>query len=331
MRYLAYKLSFAGPVRFGSDAKGAGLEKSSLACHADTFFSALCCEAAQWGGAAAVARLSRWVETRQLRLSDLYPYRGDDLYLPRPLLPAQAAREAVTSLGQATAASAQRKAMKKAAYLPLRQLDAYLAWLRQGGDCPLTAAEFGQAFLEQRVNTRGEQSLPYHVGDFRFYPDAGLYFLAALGPEADEAWLARLLESLGHSGLGGKKSSGCGRFALADDPWELGEDEVYPGDARLYAMLGDEEAPWQMALSVTCPAPEELDLLAGGQYLLVRRAGFVASAAYAPEARKRHGLHLLQPGSCLPGRLEGQLLDVAAGGAHAIYRYGKGLFVGVRP
>lgn len=51
---------------------------------------------------------------------------------------------------------------------------------------------------------------PYHVGGFQFAPNCGVYFLVAGSYD-----LLPLLEQLSYSGIGGKRSSGYGRFEFS--------------------------------------------------------------------------------------------------------------------
>lgn len=62
----------------------------------------------------------------------------------------------------------------------------------------------------------GQDTLPYHVGAFRFAEDCGLYVLAGLESD-DAAWLRTLMRALGLSGIGGKVSSGYGKFTVDDE------------------------------------------------------------------------------------------------------------------
>ena len=331
MQYRLYKLAFDAPVRFGADIRGASLERTSMTCHADTLFSALCTEAAAREGGEGAARLIESARDGHLLFSDLFPYRGEDLYLPRPVLPPmfrdESSRESPLSVQEGMA---RRKEMKKLAYLPVAQYGRYLTWLAKGGYFNLASQSFGESQLAQRVNRRSEPPLPYMVGAFSFQQDAGLYFISAARDSTLFDQVDDLVDSLGHAGIGGKRSAGYGKFHLSEDPISMDSEGVYPDDAALYAMLTETRPDYHMALSVVLPAAAEAPVVARGWYTLTLRSGFVNSAAYAENAVKRHSIHMLNAGSCLPSPIEGQVVDVAAGGGHPVCRYGRGLYAGLK-
>lgn len=321
MRYLIYKLAFTGSVRFGADHSGAGLARAAMVCHADTWYSALCSEAAAWQGEAGPAKLQAWLNSGQLRFSDLLPYEQAKLFLPKPLLNISAPKNERPNVADVKAAAVKRKTFKRITHIAADEMDSYVKAMQHGKEGALTIPQLGEASLVQKVNVRQEEPLPYHVAAYSFYPQAGLYCIAAVGPDVDEAWLTSLIEMLGHSGIGGKRSSGYGRFVLADG-------QKCPG--YLQNMLQAKKAHRQMALSVFCPAADEIAILQEGYYLLTRRAGFVNSPGYSQTAVKRNAIYMVLPGACVRRRLQGMTIDTATADApHPVYRYGHGLFVGV--
>ena len=95
-------------------------------------------------------------------------------------------------------------------------------------------------------------------------------------------------------------------------------------------MLTAKNADWQLALSSLWPTVEELPLLEGSYYNLIKRGGFVNSPAYSSQPSKRHTIHMLAAGSCFKRKITGQIGDVSADGNHPVYRYGKPLYLGVK-
>ncbi|EAX48910.1 CRISPR-associated RAMP protein, Csm4 family [Thermosinus carboxydivorans Nor1] len=340
MLFRLYKLRFLTPVRFGDDGAAAGLDQARLAGRADTLFSALCSEAAMLS-AAAPQRLAAAAADGNLLVTDLFPYRGETLYLPRPLLPPDTAwqQPAAGRTASATAAHIKKK-LNKLPYLPVRLLPAYLYWLRTGDSSQFDLDNANAIALSDiakfsavRVNARvdGErQTLPYVVTQYQFGAGCGLYFVAAAADQDLLDWIDRLIASLSYSGIGGKRSAGLGKFELAEDPIDMDETGVYADDAALYSLLTATDADWYMALSCLWPLPNEVALLADGFYSLTARGGFVASPAYAPSAVKHHSVHMLAAGSCLKAKAAGQVGDLAAGGKHPVYRYGKPLYAGLK-
>ena len=47
--------------------------------------------------------------------------------------------------------------------------------------------------------------------------EAGLYGILGYDDEEDGEWVLALMEQMGVSGIGGKRSGGCGRFHFGDD------------------------------------------------------------------------------------------------------------------
>lgn len=348
MLYRLYKLRFLTPVRFGVDSRGAGLDQASLAGHADTLFSAFVSEAAAYGEKAAKQLLDE-AQAGNMLLSDLFPYQGERLYLPRPLLPPrfdmQNQEQTPAEIRQG---AGRRKLWKQQKYLAVSDFPAYLRWLETGSIFDSQPAQFGAFVTADKVNRREEDALPYLVASYTFKPDqqtsagvpvsydngqdagSGLYFiLGTTGSELADR-VDNLIASLGYSGIGGKRSSGYGKFELYEDPIDMDEQGVYDDDAALYAMLTAAQADWQMTLSVLWPTAEEVPHLKDAYYQLIQRSGFVNSPAYAPQAMKRHGIHMINSGSCLKTRAAGQIGDLSAQGAHPVYRYGKPLYAGVK-
>lgn len=327
MRYYIYPLRFETPAHFGAAEQGGKLEQTKAEYASDTLFGALCCELA--GDAERLGRLASDMQAGTLLLSDLLPYvrQGGELclYLPKPLLPPEEKDERGQDLGEAKRLSTQRKKQKKLAYVRASRMKAYLSTLSTGDafDDPL---DMGRDFLTARVNMRGEVPLPYYVAAFSFSADAGLYLLAGVRDEGTAEELSRLLAQLGLSGIGGKRSSGYGKFRPDGEPVALPEGGA--DAAAVAAMLADESAPWQMALSHLLPAPEEAGLLSDGFYNLQKRGGFVTPLSGEYE-QKKNSVYMLTAGSCLKRRLAGRVVSLGESGEHEVLRAGKGLYVGL--
>lgn len=330
MRFAIFSLAFDGPVHFGEASQGGGLEQAGMGYPADTLFSALCTELSAEGALADLARLREGVTSGRLLLSDLLPWQvvGDEMayYLPRPIL--QLARRVQQPLAyrETCAQATARKRAKKLKYLRASRLADFLRAMQTDGRWEEETPEFGAQALTERVNCRGAASLPYFVGTFSFCADAGLYLLAGMEREEDQDWLEALLRWLGCLGIGGKRSSGCGKFHLAEDALSLDEVGLYADDAALYRMLEDAAAPWQMTLSPLLPTREEIPAVRQGSYALRHVGGFVTEAAHA---EKKRGVYLVEAGSCFRARPAGQVAVLGTSGGHEVLRYGKGLYVGV--
>lgn len=319
MIYFLYKLRFDTAVHFGGPDSALSLYTSEETLPADTLFSALCHEALQQGGPAALAQLCGEVQQGKLRLSDTMPWHDETFYLPKPLLPASYTQEAPTPL---------RKEIKKLAWVPALELEPYMKSLRGKPWKPAGAmSHFGIHFEQTRVSLSGpEAPLPYQVGLFRFHQDCGLYFLCSCSDRKQADRLGRLLDGLGLTGIGGKVSSGCGKFHV--------EARFCLNDAKdsqsraLFRALSADRAPY-LLLTASLPRDEELDdVLADGGVQLTRRGGFLASDQVDTPLKKRTQ-YFIPAGSVLQHTYQGALYDVGPVGTHPAYRYACPLFMGV--
>ncbi len=123
------------------------------------------------------------------------------------------------------------------------------------------------------------------------------------------------------SGIGGKQSSGLGKF-------DVQQSHV---PAELMELIEDDQAEYQMLIGTALPVDVELDkVLCNGWYTLIRRGGFIRSQNYAPGQLKKRTMYMLAPGSCLQSRFTGGMSDLSDNGAHPVWRCGSTIFVGVK-
>ena len=330
MNWYIYELKFETPVHFGLGQQGGTLADVTTEFPADSLFAALCSEAAAIGAQGLIERLVWLVQEKKLTLSDLLPCRYTKekrvLFLPKPVYPFDGAAERPRqSLDEVRKTATALKKQKKMKYIAVDEMDRYLSAAQKGESfIAMTEPDLGKFAVTERVNRRGREPLPYSVGAFSFREEAGLYGL--LGCEEENIdWLTGLLEQLGMSGIGGKRSSGFGKFELVGDICPLDDSDQMEG--RLLKMLEAADAPWQMLLSGLCPQPDELETVGKGFTVLHKRSGFSSS----PSGDCKHNdLYLLAAGSCLPGRPDGGLMSVGQLDGHEIWRYGCGMYAGLK-
>jgi CRISPR-associated protein Csm4 len=301
--YRLYKISFTAPVHFGTGV----LNESAVSFCADTLFSALYIEALKLDLA---DQLYNMVKDDQLLISDAFPYIGKRYFLPKPMLYVEPSKQGDSS---------EKKRYKKIKYIPVGELQHFFSGDLDPEVCSLQALgkEYSQVMIA--VRRKEEDALPYRVGNFLFSEGCGLYIIAAIEKEEGRMLLEELLESLSYSGIGGKRGSGKGRFVLKHGKM----------DATLQVML-ERESDRCMLISSALPKEHELEkALKGASYLIQKRSGFVYSANYADEEMKKRDLYTMQAGSCFKQRFSGAVYDVSEGGNHAVYRYAKGMFLGV--
>lgn len=334
MMYYIFTLKFLTPVHFGDTANGGGLDKFSIQCSADTLFAALCNEAAN-KGSDAVEKLVKKTAEGKIVFSSLFPYwrtADSDLYfyLPKPLLKLeQEEQQSAKSFEEIKQLATKLKKQKKSTYIRASQINSLLE--SGGSDRQFAVPEFAAPLVAGRVALREEKPLPYYVGSYVFSDNSGLYFILGVEHEEEFTLIKELLFSLGYSGIGGKRSSGYGKFEQADEEWGLFDDGgVYDDDTAIALMLYDEKSKHQMCLAPVCPHADELAVVKQGSYKLIKRGGFIASSA-AKDNIKRNSIYMLQEGSCFSERLRGQMLQQTVDGlAHDVYRDGIGMFVGLK-
>lgn len=306
MKYVIYKLYFLNGVHFGNNS----LESSLYTLCADTLFSALCQEAVKMGPD-TLATFYQYTHEKKLIFSDTFPFRNNELYLPKPFI--------YIDHGDKAGDSTVKKAFKKMKYISCDHFSQYLKGqmrLEQTYDLN----DFGHSYQKTSVSVRGElDPVPYRVGIYYYNDGNGIYFIAGVGDSAAEALLDELMDSLSASGLGGKRSSGLGRFDYycVECPEEL--SHRLTGEWKSY-----------MSLSVSLAQEGEMEeALCGASYSLVKRSGFVASELYSEEQMRKKDLYVFSAGSCFQRKFSGDIYDVSNHGKHPVFRYAIPMFLGV--
>ena len=310
MKYKIYKFDFNGYVHFGSSS----LDQTGKTFSADTLFSALFQEAIQ-EKEGRDKHLLAMAQSGELRISDAFPYSGDTLYLPKPYLYIKSEEK--------KGDSESKKLYKKLEYIPENRFKRFI----QG---QLTTDELknikdnldnlGKMEMRTLAAVRGQtETLPYRVEQYSFHEGNGLYIVAACANNEAEELLEELLENLSFAGIGGKRSSGMGKYKMP-----------YAKLPQSYQDKLERTKGKVMTLSGCIPPADKMEeVLEGASYQLRKRSGFVASETFAPEQRRKQDLYVFSAGSCFQKAFEGQIVDVARGGSHPVYRYAMPLFVGV--
>ncbi|MDR1733809.1 MAG: type III-A CRISPR-associated RAMP protein Csm4 [Oscillospiraceae bacterium] len=296
MRTILLRLHFSDPVHLGEGT----LSDAARTAGADTLFSGLCVQALRTNGSAAIDHMVSAVRGGTLRLSDALPYIGETYYIPKPLLRIQTQESD----------SLRKKIFKKLSYIPLDKLPAYCAGTLE----PEAEAEnfrelVGKGDVRTQVHVSGD---PFYVGTFRFAPNAGLYVVL----QYEDSSVLKLFRALGYSGLGGKRSSGFGKF------------EVEEASAEHFADLNPQGRCMNLSLGMAQDA-ELPHVLQGASYLLKRRTGFVYSEDYSETPRRKRDFYAFVAGSVFRAPFAGDVFDVANGGAHPVWRYAAPIFLGL--
>ncbi len=302
MKYSIYKLEFQTGVHFG---KGM-LNDSACTFKADTLFSALYIEARKAG---VEEEFYQSVISGQLLFSDAFPYVGNQYMIPKPMLYIETDKKGDSLL---------KKKFKSLKFFPVEQLEAYMSGNMELDVNPMD--DFG-VFEQKTVAAvrKDEETLPYQVGTYYYKQGNGLYIIVGYCSDKNVQMAEDLLSSVSLCGIGGKKSSGLGKFML-----KKGKENK----ALLERLQGQDR--YSMLLSTALPMENEMAIaLEGASYLLEKRSGFVASDTYAEEFRRKKDLYVFASGSCFINRFSGGVYDVSEGGCHPVYRYAIPLFMGV--
>ena len=318
MNYYLYKLRFLSPVHFGTSESSRSIESADMTLRADSLFSALSHAALKNN---MLDKLISLVNDDKLLFSDTMPYCGDELYIPKPALPA---------VKHVDSDPSERKKMKKLKYIPISMLGKFTASLKgeAGFDVNSAKKDFGSSTAVTKAAISGnEQTKPYSVGAFYFYEDCGIYGI--VGYESDESinLVKNLLSILGFEGIGGKTSSGYGKFTV--------DDEIYldiPVDNAtdvLNSMLKSQNSEQYILLTTALPNSNEIEsTLENAKYQLVRRSGFAFSDSIVKPVKKQTQ-YFFAAGSVFDRRFSGDLYDVGRNTPHSVYRYSKPIFLGI--
>ncbi len=322
MRYAILKLHFLAPVHFGTES--GHLFDSKNTCLADTFFSALFLEALAYGEETA-SELYDACQNGRILVSDLLPYKNSTYFLPKPML--RLVKKQIENN------SVLKKEFKNMQYISIEHFQKYIDYLK--GESDFSAYDEiellkGISKNESRIcaAVKGqEQTEPYEVQCCRFANGSGLYAIVGYENEADLALIEELSALLGYSGIGGRRSSGLGRFESEIVKLDKHDEESL---GVLQDLLAKDDSAYQMLISTALPNEEKLDeVLADGYYKVIKRSGFIDGRYAENGLVKKSDLYVLASGSCLKTRFMGDIYDVSRENMHPVYRYAKGLFIGV--
>jgi CRISPR-associated protein Csm4 len=300
MEFSLYKLHFSTALHAG----GKNLTDSGNTLSADTIFSALCHEELKIKGTTGIEKLVRLARDGQLLISDALPYINNEYFIPKPIVRADGLDELERS----------NKEFKALRFIPLKSLREFMRGDINAENAVNAFKGFGESELRAGVNLRGagigDDAEPYHVGTYTFNEQAGLYIITG-GTDMEN-----LFKALSLSGLGGKRSSGLGKFTYD----KISAEEFAP-------FLGFSAGKRHISLSVSMAKDDELEkAIEDSFYLLQRRSGFISSSSYAETPRKRKDFYCFAAGSSFLNCFAGDVFDCAGSGAHPVYRYAKPLF-----
>lgn len=295
---MTYKMYI---MDFDSAHFGAGtLDSSKMTFSADRLFSALVIEANKMG------RLDEFLSLANqddFVLTDAFPYQ-ERPFLPKPI--GFPKFDQVDLNKDVKEVRRQAKLAKKLQFIPLEKFDHYV------NGALFEDEEHAVTNIVTKNQPHVDGAL-YQVATTRFLDDTALYVLATDSPLLDE-----MMTSLQFSGIGGKRSSGYGRFDLIikeiPENLESRLTRSYQGNV--------------MILTTSLPTDEDLPrAMDQGSYLVTKSSGFAFSIVSNQNYRKQD-LFKFTAGSTFLETFAGQIVDVRPlGFPHAVFNYAKPLFL----
>lgn len=307
MKYILGKMEFLTGVHIGNGS----VSDAEIEISADTLFSAICHECIDLFQEEGLKRLIGQVKEGKFLFSNVMPYQEDELYIPQPMIEPTTGELDYEDI----------KERKKLTYLPSSLLQVYMNGGMKDKDFIKERKKFesiGARQIRTRVAPRDENGL-YNVGVYQFQKGCGLYVLIGYEDERYLEELKKILKSLGVTGIGGKRSSGLGKFKIT--LCEVPEYYERRLDTRSYTTY--------MTLTNAFPKETELQsMMEGAVYQLKERSGYISSMGRSA-TRRKSDFYLFQAGSCFKKVFEGDVFDVSNGYEHAVYRYAKPIMLGV--
>lgn len=294
MVYKIYKMTFHS-AHFGEGS----LDESNLTFAAHRLYSALVLEAIKLGKYEEFIALS---ESDEFVLSDAFPYHHHP-FLPKPI--GYPLRENLDDHKSVLEIRQEAKKSKKLAYLEWDLLGSFL-------DGNLFENRSHASHSYQTKNQPDLDGGLYQVGIVTYHSDHSLYVVARQSDLLDEVW-----SSLQFSGLGGKRTSGYGRFDL----------EILDLPSEFSNRLTVDSTKPVLLLTTALPIDEDLEeAMKTGKYLLKKSSGFAFSQSVQENYRKQD-LYSFKAGSTFVGSFRGSIHDVRPKDfPHPVHHFAKPLF-----
>jgi CRISPR-associated protein Csm4 len=337
--YWMVKLKFTSPLHVGETAFGE--ENVATTIRSDTLFSAIC---AAYSALYSSDACSEWIREisrgeRTFRVTSGFPFieqSGEHVfYCPKPAMPPPGFEDEAVRLDYA-------KLIKKTQYVPLSLC---VKWLhRQAFDkTDFEAIEAKQEEIKSistvyrrpkvAVGREDHRSELYMQARVVFAPNTGLYVMLET-TEEDVPRVMPCFRWLGDVGIGGKKSTGHGRFIpefvpisnVSGSPAALFDYDLSQAnrDAIAAMLRGCDSANAHVLLSLYYPteAEREQDWHRASVQWLERRGW---SQGVRGHQRQRASVRMIAEGSLIPFAPMGRLADVTPTEwqeEHPVYRSG---------
>jgi len=254
LEFDCYKLYFHSPLHIGK--KGIGEESVDTTIRSDTLFSAII-----WAySVMEEERISQIIENAvsgkpDFLISSTFPFDGEALYFPVPA----------------------NIRLKRGGLIKKEDFERVIKGEKEVEDAEVKSYEISEVSKNVQSRITGRTDI-YSVGETRFKPNSGLYFLA----KGDD--LTKVLKYLGEVGIGGYRSVGKGRF-------DLKKEEISFNSGNKHDFF--------VTLSLFLPKKNEIELLKHhkSRYFLEHRTGWTNIPGMNPV---KISLRMIQEGSVLP-------------------------------
>lgn len=317
-KFWIYKLKSYSFFHFGE--QGIGIEETEEFFHSDSLFSAFCCAWREIKGKKGLEQmLEMFNKNPPFILSSAFPFAGEILFFPKPLLPLTDLKDFETKyirfISQ-TILEALLNAEELSIYATKENLiqDGIL-WISEEERKKLPTERIWKRDLVPRVtiDRRNSFSIYFEAGFLRFSQNCGLFFLLKPLSQDSLILVEEALNYLKDAGIGGERSIGYGQFHYEKREIEL----KTPPSAQAF-----------ITLSLYHPTKEEVEagiLYSPASYRILERRGWICS----PERKnqRRRSIRMLVEGSFFTGssdKFYGDLVDLTPQKiqGHKVYRYG---------
>lgn len=292
MKKEVVKLAFSTPIHYGNNNKP-GLLSTGNYILSDTLYSALIDN-----NPTILNKLVELVNKKKIALSDMLPYVEEELLVPK-------GNNQIDFNNDSIDRTFMKKA-KKINFISLKNYSNYYKNLSKEiiEDAVLLESkigEFGIRTNNQIKRDFDKETEPYILSTFTFYEKSGLYLFIEYDDINDLNFIKEELRSLGVSGIGGRRSSGFGKFTIKESS---NYDESKVGKYLL--------------LSTTITPPDNMS-----GFEIIKRSGFYHSS---DGFFKKRDLYAIKSGLLLDNKTEGIILDNLSN-MQKIYRFFIPLYV----
>lgn len=303
MQTKIIKLNLITPLRSNISGMPSLLSGSSPIVPSDTIWSAICNENVQ-----KIERYKDLAEKGDLIFSDALPFVKDALLIPKPQVKIPCDFD-------------NYKALKKLKFVPLSSsVVANYDPQSPSSFCALVAEsinlekQIGTEILRTRASisrTGEEDTVPYTISAFEFNENSGLYILVNAKDENIFNEFLCDIKAQGIVGFGGRKSSGWGKFEVAN----FGDFDVPKGDKFLL-------------LSTALPSENEMEVLSDEEFKIFNRNGFASVTNNNDKLVRRKNIFAIASGAIFKKKFKGCVAVVTPPNMpHSVYRFLTAFFV----